>query len=89
MIIGAEVALNAGQLSDALQQAQSTVALAEQYDNLFIVGLGHRIWAQALPKDDEEIPAHLRASLTAFEQGGAQIEATRSRRLIDNRRFPE
>jgi tetratricopeptide (TPR) repeat protein len=84
LAVGAEAELNTGNFNGALQQAQLTVSLAEQYENLFIAGLGHRLWAQALPKESPDVIVHLRASQAAFEQGGAQIEAARSRILVDN-----
>lgn len=78
----AEIALNRGELAEALKLAQQTLNHAQEGASTLSLGLGHRIWAQALAKEElakrPEIEFHLKKALEAFEAGGVSVEMGRT-----------
>ena len=78
----AELALNAGQPTIAATLAERAVRVAQSVGGIFAEGLAHRTWAEALaasePPNFDEAERHLAASLQAFEQGEARLEAART-----------
>jgi tetratricopeptide (TPR) repeat protein len=79
----AEISLAMGNVEQAIELANSTVDLARKIGGVYAEGLAERVWGQALARLDsvqrEEAEAHLNASLIAFEQEDAQLEAARTR----------
>ncbi len=80
--IKAEMALNAGQIAEALSLAQAAVNFARRVDGNFAEALARRTWAEALvalhPPQWDEAEQHLAKSLRLFEEGNAVLEAART-----------
>jgi hypothetical protein len=80
--IGAETALLAGQIDEALARARQVVEIAAPAGSLFAEGVSQRVWGRALaaltPPQWEEAEAHMAASLRAFEVGKCFLEAART-----------
>ncbi len=81
--VHAWIALLAGDIDNALALAEQTATLARKTDSLWALGLAERVWGQALarcnPPRWDEAEAQLAASLHAFEEGDAVLEAARTR----------
>ncbi|MGE5264931.1 MAG: tetratricopeptide repeat protein, partial [Acidobacteriota bacterium] len=78
----AELALNAGQVEQALTLAGGAIQYAESIGSIFSQGLGHRVAGQALAAQSErgdEAESHFATSLQFFESGDARLEAARTR----------
>jgi len=75
----AEIALNAGQIENALGLAEQAAARGQQMGGLLSQGLAHRVWGQALaahqPPRSAEAEKHFVESLRLFEAGQARLEA--------------
>jgi tetratricopeptide (TPR) repeat protein len=80
---GAEIALNAVQIDNALELAEQAAARGQQMGGLYSQGLAHRVWGQALaahqPPRSAEAEKHFAESLRLFEAGQARLEAARTR----------
>ena len=78
----AEIALNAGRVTEALALAEQTVKSAQPMEDNYGEGLAHRVWADAIaaiePPHYDEAEIHLAESLRLFEDGDARIEAART-----------
>lgn len=79
----AEIAYNAGKPEDAIRLAEQAVAQAQACDGIFAEGWAQRVWGQAGFKaasaSREQVDERLARSLELFEQGGAVLEAARTR----------
>jgi tetratricopeptide (TPR) repeat protein len=78
----AELALRHGHVQEALALAEQTADAAEAGGDLFTLGWARRVQGEAeahlSPPRWEDAEAHLAASLSAFEQGDARLEAART-----------
>ncbi len=79
----AEHALECGQVEQALALAEEVVDQAKRNSNVFAEGLAERIQGQALARMQapglDEAETHFANSLAKFEEGGARLEAARTR----------
>lgn len=79
----AEHALRCGQVEQALALAAEIVDQAQGNSSVFVEGLAERIRGQALARIQaprlDEAENHLANSLAKFEEGGARLEAARTR----------
>jgi tetratricopeptide (TPR) repeat protein len=83
--IKTEMALNAGQIAEALERAEDAVHFARSVDGKFAEAIARRVWAEALvaldpPQWDEaDADAHLAQSWRLLDAGEARLEAARTR----------
>ena len=75
---GAEIALNAGRLEEAVLRAQAAIEKARAIGGIFGEGMAQRTWGMALarldPPQPEQADEHLAAALELFEGGGCVLE---------------
>lgn len=80
--VKSEMALNAGDVTGALTQAQAAVDFARSVDGNVAEALARRVWAEALvrlnPSQIQDAETHLAASAELFELGEARLEAART-----------
>src|SRR6185437_10411973 len=78
----AEIYLAADRVQTAIARAEDVVATYRPLGNLFAEGLAERVWARGLarqgPSGLAQAEDHLAASIRAFEDGDARIEAART-----------
>ncbi len=79
----AELAYHFGAWEQAITRAEQASAMAQSFGGIFAQGWSHRVWAQALvewqPAHWDQAEVHFAASLRLFEEGGAALEAARTR----------
>ena len=75
---GAEIALNAGRLDEAVLRSQAAIEKARAIGGIFGEGMAQRTWGVALtrldPPQHEQADEHLAAALELFEGGGCVLE---------------
>lgn len=76
----AEIALKAGQIAEAINLAEKTVASSQVENGIFAQGLAQRVWGQALAARNEGNNAHEHfvESLRLLEMGDARLEVART-----------
>jgi tetratricopeptide (TPR) repeat protein len=69
----ADIALNAGNISDALALAEKAAGVARGVGGIFAEGVAERVWGQALARAEtpewDKIEEHLATSVRVFESG--------------------
>ena len=82
-VASAEIALNAGRVTEAIELAEQTVRSAQSMDDNYAQGLAHRVWADALaviePPQYDQAEIHFAEALRLFEEGDARLQAARTR----------
>lgn len=80
--IKVELALNAGQIEEAITRAEEAMGVVRSVGGKFAEGIVQRAWGEALmaldPSQMEDAKAHLNRSLELFDSGGAVLEAART-----------